>query len=60
MTIFPKKVAMPVNLLIFRFFSFVTIRSGSWLRGFGTLFLLVVVVRMLVLGIILFVFMLGH
>jgi hypothetical protein len=60
MTIFPTKVAMSVNLLIFRFFSFVTINSGSWLKGFGTLVLFVVVARMSLLGILGFIFMLGH
>jgi hypothetical protein len=40
MTMFPTKVAMSVGLLIFRFFSFVTIRSGSWLEGLGLLFYL--------------------
>jgi hypothetical protein len=57
MTIFPTKVSMYVtSLLTFGFFSFVTIRSKSWWRGFGTLVLLVVVVRMFLLGILGFIF----
>jgi hypothetical protein len=47
MTIFITKVAMSVSLLTFIFFSFVTIRSGSCLSGFGTLILLLVVAMML-------------
>jgi hypothetical protein len=57
MTIFITKVAMSVSLLIFIFFSFVTIRGGSYLSGFGTLMFLVVVVRMLLLGILGFIFL---
>jgi hypothetical protein len=57
MTIFITKVAMSVNILTFIFFSFVTIRSVSCLSGFGTLILLVVVARMLLLGILGFIFL---
>jgi hypothetical protein len=61
MNIFPTKFAIFVtNLLTFIFFSFFTIRSGSWLRGFVTLILLVVVVRIFLLGILGFIFLLGH
>jgi hypothetical protein len=60
MIMFLTKVGMFVSLLIFIFFSFVTIRNKSLLRGFGTLVLLVVVARMLLLGIFGFVFLLGH
>jgi hypothetical protein len=60
MTIFPPKFAMYVSLLTFSFFSFVTIRSRSWLRRFGTLVLLVVVARILFLGILGFVFMMDY
>jgi hypothetical protein len=59
MTIFITKVVMVVSVLIFIFFSFVTIRSGSCLSGFGTLMLLVVVVSMLFLGILGFIFLMG-
>jgi hypothetical protein len=60
MTTFPTKVAMSINVLTFRFFSFVTIKSESWLRGFETLVLLVVVARMLLLGILGFIFLLDY
>jgi hypothetical protein len=60
MTIVITKVAMSVSLLIFIFCSFVTVRSGRCLSKFGTLMLLVVVERMLFLGIIGFIFMLGN
>jgi hypothetical protein len=60
MTMFPTKVAMFVNIFTFRFFSFVTIRSGIWLSGFMILVMLVVVVRMFLLGIFGFIFLLGH
>jgi hypothetical protein len=59
MTIFITKVSMFVSLLIFIFFSFVTIRSSSSLSGFGTLMLIFVVRRMLLLGILGFIFLLG-
>jgi hypothetical protein len=39
MIIFITKVAMFVSVVIFIFSSFVTIRSGSCLSGFGTLML---------------------
>jgi hypothetical protein len=57
MTIFITKFAMSISLLTFIFCSFVTIRSGSCLSGFGTLILLVVVERMLLLGILGFIFL---
>jgi hypothetical protein len=60
MTIFITKVAMSVSILTFIFCSFVTIRSGSCLSGFGTLMLLVFVARMLLLGILGFIFLLGN
>jgi hypothetical protein len=60
MTIFITKVAMSVSILTFIFFSFVTIRSRSCLSGFGTLMFLVVVARMLLLGILGFIFLLGN
>jgi hypothetical protein len=60
MTIFITKVAMSDSLLIFIFFSFVSIRSKSCMSGFGTLIFLVVVARMFLLGIIGFIFLLGN
>jgi hypothetical protein len=60
MTIFITKIAMYVILLTFIFFSFVTIRSGSYLSGFETLILFVVVVRMLLLGILGFIFLMDE
>jgi hypothetical protein len=58
--IFPTKDTMSISLLTFRFCSFVTIRSESWLREFGTLVLLVVVARMLLLWILGFFFLLDY
>jgi hypothetical protein len=60
MTIFLTKVAMSISHLIFRFCSFVTIRSERWLSRFGTLVFIVVVVRMFFLGIFGFIFLLDH
>jgi hypothetical protein len=60
MIIFPTKVAISLSLLTFRFWSFVTIRSESCVSGFGTLVLLLVVVRMLLLGVFGFIFLLRH
>jgi hypothetical protein len=60
MTISPTKLAMLVSLLTFGVFSFVTIVSRSWLRGFGTLVFLVVMERMFPLRILGFIFLLGH
>jgi hypothetical protein len=60
MTIFITKVAMYVSLLIFIFFSFVSIRSGSCLSEFGTLILFVVVVRILLLEILRFIFLMDN
>jgi hypothetical protein len=60
MTIIITKFAMSVSLLIFIFFSFVTIRRLSSLSGFGTLIFLFVVARMLLLGILGFIFLLGN
>jgi hypothetical protein len=59
MTIFITKFAMSVSLITFIFFSFVTIRSRSSLSGFGTLILLVVA-RMLLLGILGFIFLMDE
>jgi hypothetical protein len=59
-TIFITKVAMPVSLIIFIFFSFVSIKNKSCLSGFGTLILLVVVAMMLLLGILGFIFLLSN
>jgi hypothetical protein len=59
MTISATKIAMLVGLLAFLFWSFVTIGSRSWLRGFGTL-VLFVVVDMLFLCMLDFILLLGH
>jgi hypothetical protein len=58
MTMFITKVPMSVSILIFIFCSFVSIRRKSCLSGFGTLILLVVA-RMLLLGILGFIFFYG-
>jgi hypothetical protein len=60
MTIFIKKVSMSISILIFIFCSFVSIRIKSYLSGFGTLIFLVVVVRMLLLGILGFIFLMDN
>jgi hypothetical protein len=57
MTIFITKFAMSLSLITFIFCSSVTIRSERCLSGFGTLILFVVVVRMLLLWIIGFIFL---
>jgi hypothetical protein len=59
MTISPTKVTMTIILLTFRFLSLVTIRSRNWIRGFGSLVLLVVA-RIFLLVMLGFIFMLGH
>jgi hypothetical protein len=60
MTIFIKKFAMSVSILIFLFCSFVSIRRKNYLSGFGTLILLVVVARMLLLGSLGFIFLMEN